>query len=730
MKIEEINIKKFGKLKNKDINFSDGINLVQGKNESGKSTLLQFIFSSFFGFYKYKRDGVREIDLWRPWDDSVFSGQIKYKLNNGKTYYIDRDFNEKNPSVFEGRKNVTDRYLRNKSSLEILEEQIGIDEEIFKNVVISKQNLQIIDDQGKNNLIQKIINKSTSGNENISLNSINKKLNDKLRDEIGSNQTKAKPINIIDSKLYNLYEKKDEFENLEKAKIKIEKDRQIVQDRFSSSSEKIKLIKKVQETKKDFFSEYSVIEALKSNLKLKYEKQSDIKQNLQKEYRESIENITKKNEYENKYNNLNFKIDINGNIFERNELEIEEKNKRKKEALKKVIKYLSTFLISLLILILTNIILKNTKFKGLTFENYLKKVKEIKYLKYTNVGIISAYILTNIVFIILDIANKKKRKIKNEYIEDDKKEIENKIKINEELNKENKLNSYENNKTDKIKDLKDFQKEEEQFLKSQMEFLSKDLKQDEINIKRREEIIKKKEKEFNFVILKEFSSKVDSKYIKSILLMSTDKLKTEEGMLKQIYEKAMYSLSALEAQKLELNKKQNQILEIEEEISKYEEERKELLKQREIIQIAKNILEEANEDLKKIIDPNFINVFNNIIFKITDGKYSIVNIEDESEIYAKDNEINKIVNIKKLSGGTIDQFNLAFRIATLCTISDENMPIILDEAFANYDNYRLKNILKYLNEIKEKRQIIILTSNDREKRIMDKEKMRYNYIEM
>lgn len=719
MKIEEINIKKFGKLKNKDINFTDGINLVQGKNESGKSTLLQFIFSSFFGFYKYKREGIREIDLWRPWDDSVFSGQIKYKLDNGKAYHIDRNFNEKNPSVFEGRKNVTDRYLRNKSSLEILEEQIGIDEEIFKNVVISKQNLQIIDDQGKNVLIQKIINKSTSGNENISLNSINKKLNDKLRDEIGSNQTKAKPINILDSKLYSLYEKKDEFENLEKAKIKIEKDRQIVQDRFSSSSEKMKLIKKVQETKKDFFSEYSVIEALKSNLKLKYEKQSDIKQNLQKEYRESIENIARKNE--NEYNNLNLNsnIEIKGNVLERNEFEIEElKNKIEKKAFKKAIKYLSILLVAVFILILTNIIFKNAKFKGLTTQNYFEKIKEIKYLKYTNIGIISAYILANIACITLDIINKNKRKNEIEY------------EFEYENENQNEFDPYGNNETEKIKDLKDFQKEEEQFLKSQMEFLSKDLKQDETNIKRREEIIKKKEKEFNFVILKEFSSKVDSKYIKSILLMPTDKLKTEEGMLKQIYEKAMYSLSALEAQKLELNKKQNQILEIEEEISKYEEERKELLKQREIIQIAKNILEEANEDLKKIIDPNFINVFNNIIFKITDEKYSIVNIEDESEIYAKDNEINKIVNIKKLSGGTIDQFNLAFRIATLFTISDENMPIILDEAFANYDNYRLKNILKYLNEIKSKRQIIILTSNDREKRILDKEKIMYNYIEM
>ena len=58
-------------------------------------------------------------------------------------------------------------------------------------------------------------------------------------------------------------------------------------------------------------------------------------------------------------------------------------------------------------------------------------------------------------------------------------------------------------------------------------------------------------------------------------------------------------------------------------------------------------------------------------------------------------------------------------------ISEENMPIILDEAFAYYDTERLKNILKYLNTEFQENQIIILTCTDREKEILEKENISY-----
>ena len=63
-------------------------------------------------------------------------------------------------------------------------------------------------------------------------------------------------------------------------------------------------------------------------------------------------------------------------------------------------------------------------------------------------------------------------------------------------------------------------------------------------------------------------------------------------------------------------------------------------------------------------------------------------------------------------------------------LSEEKVPILLDEAFAFYDNSRLENILKYLNENYKNRQIIIFTCTDREKNILNKNNMLFNYIEL
>ena len=43
MKILSLHIDGFGKFHNRDISFQDGLNVVYGKNEAGKSTLHTFI---------------------------------------------------------------------------------------------------------------------------------------------------------------------------------------------------------------------------------------------------------------------------------------------------------------------------------------------------------------------------------------------------------------------------------------------------------------------------------------------------------------------------------------------------------------------------------------------------------------------------------------------------------------------------------------------------------------
>ena len=55
MQIKNIKINNYGKIKNKEILFSDDINVIYGENESGKSTLLHFILNSLYGISKNKK---------------------------------------------------------------------------------------------------------------------------------------------------------------------------------------------------------------------------------------------------------------------------------------------------------------------------------------------------------------------------------------------------------------------------------------------------------------------------------------------------------------------------------------------------------------------------------------------------------------------------------------------------------------------------------------------------
>ena len=86
-------------------------------------------------------------------------------------------------------------------------------------------------------------------------------------------------------------------------------------------------------------------------------------------------------------------------------------------------------------------------------------------------------------------------------------------------------------------------------------------------------------------------------------------------------------------------------------------------------------------------------------------------------------------NCNSLSIGTIDQMYLALRLSALEEITKEKIPILLDEAFCYYDEKRLENILKILYNNYDN-QIIIFTCTKREKEILDKMKVKYNYTEI
>ena len=78
MKIRSALIQNFGKLKNQSFEFSDGLNVITGKNESGKSSFARFVRFMLYGYTSARSASLSENDKKRytPWDEPVSSGEM------------------------------------------------------------------------------------------------------------------------------------------------------------------------------------------------------------------------------------------------------------------------------------------------------------------------------------------------------------------------------------------------------------------------------------------------------------------------------------------------------------------------------------------------------------------------------------------------------------------------------------------------------------------------------
>ena len=225
MKINNLKINGFGKLKDREINLENGINIIYGKNETGKSTLLKFIISMFYGLSKNKNGGtIPEVEKYEPWNREEFSGKISYKLDTNESFEVYRDFKKKNPKIYnENLEDISKSFNVDKTKgIEFFKEQTGLEEEIFASSVITKQAEVKLNEKEQNTLIQKISNILGTGDDTTSYNTILNKLKKKLNDEVGTLNTKERPINIAENKIKELTIKKDELEGYQSYKFDID----------------------------------------------------------------------------------------------------------------------------------------------------------------------------------------------------------------------------------------------------------------------------------------------------------------------------------------------------------------------------------------------------------------------------------------------------------------------------------------------------------------------------
>lgn len=92
MRIDKITIGEFGALKNKIFSLKDGINVFEGRNESGKSTVVAFIRFMLYGMPKRTASAeITDRERGLSWDTLTASGSMEITLPDGQ-YRIERKY--------------------------------------------------------------------------------------------------------------------------------------------------------------------------------------------------------------------------------------------------------------------------------------------------------------------------------------------------------------------------------------------------------------------------------------------------------------------------------------------------------------------------------------------------------------------------------------------------------------------------------------------------------------
>lgn len=102
MRFLDLYISGFGKFHDTAVSFEDGLNVIYGKNEAGKSTIHTFIRGMLFGIERQRGappETTSTANMSRGKTAVLYEGQLRLESDDGTIYRIERSF-QKNKKEF------------------------------------------------------------------------------------------------------------------------------------------------------------------------------------------------------------------------------------------------------------------------------------------------------------------------------------------------------------------------------------------------------------------------------------------------------------------------------------------------------------------------------------------------------------------------------------------------------------------------------------------------------
>ncbi len=676
MRIDKVEIDGFGKLNNCEFTFADGVNLIYGENESGKSTLCEFILSAFYGLPNESKkvfDDITPRRKYRPWSGDTFGGRVYFTDDSGRELVIERSF--------KGTKRGDKATLRDAKTWEELDNSDDIGERIFglsreafiKTLYVKSFGADSLkNDDGE--IMSRLSNMETSGTEDVSY---------------------SKIINSMEKEIFSLKTKTGRGGKIS-----------ALQDRETSLRQELSLSKM---TYSAIARDEEMVQSLKVQAAQKEEKASE----LEKKYELAV--------LHEKYLQKK-KIDETREIIEKRITSAKEKLAQKEELLKNLDKKqdlaVSADEVSRAKALETKKLMAEEKMleaKREVPEGVRPILDEtrlipgffgfvillIGFLLKSYIMYISGVLVAVVGILICLLINIKKRK------DDDKKrevyyELKHDVdKINDELNSI--FEPYDVKTSDELSAL---------FMNTKsIEEKEAELKMEYNECKTEIEMLEKSIPESSDA--EEFSQEVmEYQQEASVVIYSQINQLKEES--RQMTKSASELDLKIAKETAEIRKEADilsELNEVGEEIAAAE-------KRYTSLTTAARWLDMAHEEIKNNFAPRLNEKTSQYLSRLTQEKYTDVRANDSFSLNLKSTG-GEIVEAGFMSRGTYDLLYIALRFAAMNVITDGKIPlVILDDAFSQLDNTRLLAAVDLINNAQEFQQAILFTCHENYKELL------------
>lgn len=705
MKINKLHLRDFGNMKDRELVFSDGLNVLYGTNEAGKSTVWTALLALLFGMEK------KEEEKFRPWNSEYGASEVTYTFRDGRQFTASKKrrkgFQTQMTETASGR-DVSDDYPQQRGVVLAVTEETGVSREAFLASVMMGQDALGVEEKKSAGLRTRLSRLSAYGDESTDV-SAAKKLLERELEAIGRGATGSKKkLVAIKRELEELEAAHEEAKGAEARRTSLYQELDALEEQLFKGKRLWALYKKFMdkaafEDAQKAESMREEAEALEQKLAFKKKELSETADNSEVllRYRKKAEEIEQamrllSRDEEETLRQREIAIEAEKGFRET------EKEAAKKETERKTKERTAFVLMCCLsaagLLCALPAVLLSPIFWGLTALLWAAAV--ISYLA----------------------LRPKKAGGKNE------KEVQEKSAPFR--YEQSRLKAMEGLIVSKRQEISE-QKEELQKALGAQGF--EEAKAAVQKMEETEEYRKKLLAEIELLVAQKKGFE-DARVHEGEAVFSGEAPNWSEEEEKAIEglgitrENALYKREQLEAQIREMAARQAALQkelelldaggahpgDLEDAISALREEEHALLLKRAAIETALLTLEEAQQRIQQDYIPRLNARMEEWFTKMTSERYSGTFTTMEMTPEAEDARYGRVLPMQ-LSRGTWDQLYLAYRLAAADLLSgEEPLPLVMDEPFAYFDDIRLRRMLEALSELSKERQIILMTCQKRE----------------